>query len=109
KLRGTVTSINFRPTGTEYYIQDATAGIDIFASTTSFGSLGIGTTVEAIGSVTQFNGLTELQVTSVTPTGSAAPPAPQIITLSQLADGGAGEAVEGRLVRIDNVTITSGG
>ena len=108
KVRGTVTSINFRPTGTEYYIQDATGGIDIFASTTSFGSFGIGTTVEATGAITQFNGLTELQVTSVTPTGSATPPAPQVVTLSQLADGGAGEAVEGRLIRVDNVTITSG-
>lgn len=108
KVRGTVTSINFRPAGTEYYIQDATGGIDIFASTTSFGSFGIGSTVEATGSVTQFNGLTELQLTSVTPLGSAAPPPPQVITLSQLADGGAGEAVEGRLIRVDNVTITSG-
>ena len=108
KVRGTVTSINFRPAGTEYYIQDATGGIDIFASTTSFGSFGIGTTVEAVGSVTQFSGLTELQLTSVTPTGSATPPVPQLITLSQLADGGAGEAVEGRLIRVDGVTITSG-
>ena len=82
KVRGTVTSINFRPAGTEYYIQDATGGIDIFASTTSFGSFGIGTTVEAVGSVTQFSGLTELQLASVTPTGSAAPPVPQVITLS---------------------------
>jgi beta-lactamase superfamily II metal-dependent hydrolase len=108
KVRGTVTSINFRPAGTEYFIQDATGGIDIFASSTSFGSFGIGSTVEAVGSVTQFNGLTELQLTSVTPIGSAAPPPPQVITLSQLAGGGAGEAVEGRLIRVDNVTITSG-
>jgi beta-lactamase superfamily II metal-dependent hydrolase len=108
KVRGTVTSINFRPAGTEYYIQDATGGIDIFAGATSFGSFGIGTTVEAAGSITQFNGLTELQVTTVTPTGSATAPTPQLITLSQLGDGGAGEAVEGRLIRVDAVTITNG-
>jgi beta-lactamase superfamily II metal-dependent hydrolase len=108
KVRGTVTSINFRPAGTEYYIQDATGGIDIFATATIFGAFGIGTTVEAVGSVTQFNGLTELQLTSLTPTGSATPPAAQLITLSQLADGGAGEAVEGRLIRVDGVSITGG-
>src|SRR5207237_1020995 len=108
KVRGTVTSINFRPTGTEYYIQDATGGIDIFASTTNFGSFGIGSTVDATGSITQFNGLTELTLTSVTPAGSATPPAPQVVTLSQLADGGAGEALEGQLIRVDNARITSG-
>ncbi len=36
------------------------------------------------------------------------PPVPQVITLSQLGNGGAGEAVEGRLIRVDGVTITSG-
>ena len=30
------------------------------------------------------------------------------MTLSQLANGGVGEAFEGQLVRVDNVTITSG-
>ncbi|PYR68927.1 MAG: hypothetical protein DMF88_07695 [Acidobacteria bacterium] len=94
KVRGTVTSINFRPTGTEYYLQDATGGIDLFASSTNFGSFGVGTTLEAIGTVSQFSGLTELSVSSITPTGSTTPPAPQVITVSQLADGGAGEAVE---------------
>ena len=108
KVRGTVTSINFRPTGAEYYIQDATGGIDIFATSTNFGTFGIGTTVEAVGSITQFNGLTELTLTGVTPLGSATPPTPQVVTLSQLADGGVGEALEGQLIRVDNVRVTSG-
>ena len=33
---------------------------------------------------------------------------PQLVTLSQIADNGGGEALEGRLLRVDNVTITSG-
>src|SRR5207249_3035875 len=41
RVRGTVTSINFRPAGTEYYIQDDTGGIDLF-STTLFDTLNIG-------------------------------------------------------------------
>src|SRR5439155_10431363 len=39
-------------------------------------------------------------------TGSTSP-APQVVTLSQLASGN-GEAFEGQLVRIDSVTVTSG-
>ena len=108
RVQGTVTSIDFRGgNGIEYYVQDATGGIDLF-STTLNAAFAIGDTIEATGSVTQFNGLTELTVSAVsllTPGGAA--PAPQVITLSQLAAGN-GEAFEGRLVRIDNVTITGG-
>jgi beta-lactamase superfamily II metal-dependent hydrolase len=108
RVRGTVTSINFRPTGTEYYIQDASAGIDIFAPSTNFGSFAIGTTVEASGAVAHFSGVTELTVSSVMPIGATTPPSPRLVTLSQLANGGAGEAFEGSLVRVENVSVTSG-
>jgi beta-lactamase superfamily II metal-dependent hydrolase len=108
RVRGTVTSINFRPTATEYYLQDATAGIDIFAPSTSFGSFDIGTTLEVAGTVTHFSGVTELTVASATPTGAAPPPAPRVVTLSQLADGGVGEALEGLLIRVNDVSVTSG-
>ena len=111
KVRGAVTSIDFRGgNGIEYYVQDATGGIDLFSSTLNAGPFAIGDSVEAIGTVTQFNGLTEIVVTSVTllAPGTIAAASPQLVTLSQLADGGAGEALEGRLLRIDNVTITSG-
>jgi len=57
--------------------------------------------------VTQFNGLTELTVTSVSLLSPGAAPAPQVVTMAQLADG-AGEALEGLLIRVDNVLITSG-
>ena len=45
-------------------VQDATAGIDLFSTSLS-PAFNIGDNVEATGTVTQFNGLTELTVTAV--------------------------------------------
>ncbi|HXI28362.1 MAG TPA: choice-of-anchor D domain-containing protein [Vicinamibacterales bacterium] len=105
RVRGTVSSIDFRGgNGIEYYVQDATAGVDLFSSGTNFGPFAIGDTVEAIGTVTQFFGLTELTVTSVSLLSHDAAPAPKTITLGQLTAGG-GEAFEGQLVRVDGATI----
>jgi beta-lactamase superfamily II metal-dependent hydrolase len=110
KVRGAVTSINFRGAdGVEYYIQDPTGGIDLFSTTLNAGPFAIGDTVEAIGTVTQFNGLTELAVSSVEFRTQGAAPAPVVVTLSQLGNGGAGEAFEGRLVVVNNVRVTAGG
>ena len=109
-IHGAVTSIDFRAgstAGMEYYVQDATGGLDLF-STSLNPAFEIGDNVEAIGVVTHFNGLTELTVTSVAPLGGSTVTAPAVVTLAQLGNGGAGEAFEGRLVRIDNVLITSG-
>ncbi len=114
RVRGAVTSIDFRGgTGIEYYIQDATGGIDLFSTTADVGPFSIGDSIEAVGSISQFNGLTELLITtpasvSALPPGTVPPAAPQLVTLSQLAGSGVGEALEGRLIRIDNVTITGG-
>ena len=105
RLRGTVASIDFRGgNGIEYYVQDATGGIDLFHGSLNFGPFAIGDTVEAIGTVTQFFGLTELSVSSVSLVSHDAAPAPQTITLAALAAGG-GEAFEGQLVRVEGATI----
>jgi beta-lactamase superfamily II metal-dependent hydrolase len=112
KVRGVVTSIDFRSsTGIEYYIQDTTGGIDVFNSTTDFGPFTLGTNVEVVGAVAQFNGLTEITPNSITtlPGGTLPPVSPQVITLTQLANGGgSGEPLEGQLVTINGVSITSG-
>src|SRR4051812_4992582 len=110
KVRGAVTSIDFRAgstTGMEVYVQDATGGIDLFGTSLDV-PFEIGDNVEAVGAVTHFNGLTELTLTSVVPLGGSTATAPQVVTLAQLGDAGAGEALEGRLVRIEHVLITSG-
>ena len=109
-VRGVVTSIDFRGgAGIEYYIQDPTGGIDVFNTTDIGPVLSLGTNVEVSGTLTQFNGLTEITPSSITtlPGGTLPPVTPQIVTLSQLLDG-VGEPLEGKLVRVDNVTVTSG-
>jgi beta-lactamase superfamily II metal-dependent hydrolase len=115
KVRGVVTSIDFRGgNGIEYYIQDQTGGINIFNSTTNFGPYNIGDNIEVTGSVIQFNGLTEVDPGSTLanivtlPSGTVPAVSPQTVTLSQLADNGVGENLEGRLIRVNNVRITSG-
>ncbi|HKS26160.1 MAG TPA: lamin tail domain-containing protein [Thermoanaerobaculia bacterium] len=113
KVRGVVTSIDFRNAiaGIEYYIQDATGGIDVFHSTNEVGPFALGTNLEVIGTVAQFNGLTEITPSTITtlPGGTLPPVSPQVITLAQLANGGgSGEPLEGQLVTINGVSITSG-
>lgn len=60
KIRGVVTSIDFRGgAGIEYFIQDPTGGIDVF-NTSINNSFLLGDNVEIIGTIKQFNGLTEI-------------------------------------------------
>lgn len=113
KVRGVVTSIDFRGTaGLQYFIQDPTGGISLFNSTNST-TLNIGDNVEVLGTIVQFNGLTQLDpgasggITLLSP-GTLPAVTPQVITLSQLANGGVGEAIEGRLIRVNNCVIVSG-
>ncbi len=109
-VRGVVTSIDFRGgTGLEYYIQDTTGGIDVFSTTDVGPALTVGANVEVNGTITQFNGLTEISPTSITllAPGTLPPVTPQTVTLAQLLDG-VGEPREGTLVRVDNLTVTSG-
>jgi len=111
-VRGVVTSVDFRgASGTEVYIQDNTAGIDVF-STSINTTLNMGDNVDVIGVISQFNGLTELTPASATDITILAPgtlPTPQIevVTLAQLANNGVGEAYEGKLIRVNNVTLQS--
>src|SRR5262249_13941624 len=109
RVQGTVTSIDFRGgNGVEYYVQDGTGGIDLFSTSLNAGPFAIGQNVEAQGTVTQFNGLTEMTVTSVSSLGTGTAPAPLVVTLAQLGDGGLGEAFEGQLIQVNNVTISGG-
>ncbi|MEA2236859.1 MAG: hypothetical protein QOC81_1583 [Thermoanaerobaculia bacterium] len=114
-VQGVVTSINFRASngsGIEYYIQDPTAGVDLF-STAQTRSFNIGDNLDVIATVKQFNGLTEIDpgatTTNLTLLAPGTLPAvtPQLITGSQLGDSGVGEPQEGLLARINNITLTA--
>src|SRR4029079_16482933 len=81
-----------------------------FHSTNELGPFALGTNLEVIGTVAQFNGLTEITPSSITtlPGGTLPPVSPQVITLVQLANGGgSGEPLEGKLVTITGVSTTS--
>jgi hypothetical protein len=109
KVRGVVTSVDFRSaSGTEVYIQDPTGGIDLF-STSLNPTLNLGDSVEAVGTIAHFNGLTEITLSSAVVLAAGTTPAvsPQIVTCSQLGDNGAGEPLEGKLIRVNNVTLVA--
>ncbi|HOT98073.1 MAG TPA: T9SS type A sorting domain-containing protein [bacterium] len=58
-LVGTVTSPNYRPGGLQYYMQDATGGINIFASSVVY-DLKVGDVIKITGKIDQYNGLVEI-------------------------------------------------
>ncbi|MBS1517580.1 MAG: T9SS type A sorting domain-containing protein [Bacteroidetes bacterium] len=99
------------------YIQDATAGIGVFYTEFS-GAVTIGDSVIVTAKISQFNGLTELVYStfggtpSYTVVSSGHPlPQPLVITLNQFNNQtwNGTEEYEGRLLRINGLTITGSG
>jgi len=82
------------------YMQDGTAGIACYGS--NLNTIIKGDSITAVGVLFEFNGLLELSPTnSFTNHGQAVvQPAAQVIPIPS-----AGEALEGQLVRFDNVTL----
>jgi beta-lactamase superfamily II metal-dependent hydrolase len=114
-IQGVVTSINFRQSngsGIEYYVQDSTAGVDVFSTATTR-AFAIGDNLDVIATVKQFNGLTEIDPGATTSNLTVLAPgtlpavSPQLVTASQLGDSGAGEPLEGKLLRVNNITLTA--
>lgn len=115
-VQGTVTL----PTGilsavsVDVAIQDATGAIDVFHS----GGIGIysfalGDSVEVTGTVTHFNGLTEISpITNLIQLGPAeVQPAPLVLTCFEMANSyhpGDHEPDENKLIRLNGLTIISG-
>ena len=120
-VSGIVTSPNntYSTFNLEVYLQDPTGGVNVFVSGAagSYG-LALGDSITVTAKVTQFNGLTELSSGGVLPFEivTHAPgypvPAPTLITCADLNatfDSVTHDEVnEGRLVRIDGLTIVSG-
>ena len=113
-VRGVVTVSNqFSVTGGERgpsNIEDATAGIAVFSPAGVAAATEVGEEVTLLGRVDQFFGLNQLDNTTVVVERHGRPGAvPTAVTLAQLAtDGQNGvERFEGRLVRVDNVTVNT--
>lgn len=86
------------------YMQDGTAGIACYGS--NLNTVQKGDSITATGVLFEFNGLLELSPTnSFTNHGQAVnPPAPLVISIPT-----AGEALEGQLIRFDNVNFVQTG
>ncbi|MBN2009191.1 T9SS type A sorting domain-containing protein [candidate division KSB1 bacterium] len=110
KVRGIITANGFADYYTNAYMQDKTAGTNLFVNGQFFNQLAVGDSVEVVGLVNHYNGLTEIQpddTTQITILGKGKMPEPKVITCADLADS-LGESVEGQLVMLKNITITSG-
>src|SRR5206468_256363 len=103
-VTGTVT-VNFNDTRTDVYLQDGTAGIDLFSLSLPPFTLAPGDSLTVTGSIVQFRGLTELQpefaLLQRHATGQPIP-APLVLTCADVnatfrPDGA--EPNEGRLIR----------
>ncbi len=112
-VRGIVNVANYvldvPPTESNFYFQSANAGCDVFRGSVPAGIVE-GDCVVVSGWVNHFNGLTEVVssgpgscVYNVSVVDHVSPPEPILLTLDVV-----GEAYEGMLVRVNNVSITSG-
>jgi len=101
---------NFSATNTQAYIQDATAGINVFKSTPLNTPLVRGHRYAVLGTIQQFNGLTEIVPSSegaILDLGAATEPASQTFTtVAGLA--AVAEAKEGSVVTLQNLYKVSG-
>lgn len=89
-------------TAYNYSIQDATAGIAI----RGIDNLQVGDEVTVEGPVGSFNGLVQIQYTSIDKNPSNNPlPAPKEIKISDINDNDGGEQYESQRVKFTNVTI----
>ncbi len=108
-VRGTVSVPSgwLSTSNTETFIQDETAGVNIFKI--GLTQMKIDTAYIVKGQVIQFSGLTEVSPASasdIIEVGDSEPVAEQIFTVSHLAANSA--SLEGTLVGIKNVSLNSG-
>ena len=112
-VSGVVTA-NFSTTRTDFYLQDGTAGIDVFSTDLPPFTVGVGDSITVTGSILQFRGLTELQPDfslMVRHATGLSVPDPMVITCANqnaTFHPDYSEPNEGRLIRIDGVTYDAG-
>jgi hypothetical protein len=111
RVRGNVTAAYgvFGTTNTDYYVQDATGGLNIFKFGPHAVHPALGDDITVAGSLDQFNGKLELATSGscaaiqVNINGSGSPPAPLALSLCDLR-----EQHEGLLVRVQDLLINRG-
>ncbi|MDA3859933.1 MAG: phospholipase D-like domain-containing protein [Melioribacteraceae bacterium] len=109
-VKGVVTSSNQFGNSGPASIQDSSAGISIYG-TEFANAVNIGDSVIITSSLTQYNGLTQLNAAAPTILSSGNFVEPEVVTLSQIInqDWDGVELYESMLVRINGVTLTGSG
>ncbi|MFH1850912.1 MAG: DUF5689 domain-containing protein [Candidatus Neomarinimicrobiota bacterium] len=109
-VRGFITTPSFSSSSNDFGFQDATGGLDLYASGSSVGLFGVeyGDFVQATGKIGDYNGKREIMPTdtldvTILYRGTAVP-APIELTLRELLTDP--ETYEGMLVQVVNVTYT---
>lgn len=101
---GTVVSHNIRLNGMQYVINDGTGGITVYRATGNYGlgQLSLGDSIWAQGTVSQFNGLTQIALDSAQLLAPSRPvPAPTVVSTLD-------ESTENELVRLNGLELVSG-
>lgn len=117
RIVGTVTVSNgtFSSSNSDIYVQDTTAGINVFRLRSTNLQAILGDLLSVTGRLSVFNGVLMLDVTNPLPNA----PFPSPFGASRLGEGGSvtplvrtiaqlDETVEGMLVRVDNVRVIDG-
>ncbi len=112
-VQGIVTSPNFGGYYTSYTIQDSTAGIVVYASSSAIdppATLALGDKVEVTGTIVEYNGLLEISPSgaddiTVLSSGNTLPDAQEVTVATLLTNG---EDYESEIIVIESVSITSG-
>ena len=112
-IRAVVTSPNYASNYTSYYLQDATAGINLYASNGNISpplSLSLGDSIEVTGEIATYASFMEIIITSESDytliSSYNALPEAQLLTISQLLIDP--ESYEHELIRINGVSIIDG-
>ena len=103
RLRGVVSSVDFRAAGYSFHLQDATGGIVVFRSAdlSNYTSPLRGDSLEVFGVLGQFNGLLQLVPDTIHLRAQNRPlPIPLVVTSLT-------EANEGKIVRMNGLTVTT--
>ena len=103
RLRGVVSSVDFRAGGYSFHLQDATGGIVVFRSAdlSNYTSPLRGDSLEVYGVLGQFNGLLQLVPDTIHLRAQNRPlPIPLVVTTLT-------EANEGKIVRMNGLTVTT--
>ena len=103
RLRGVVSSVDFRAGGYSFHLQDATGGIVVFRSAdlSNYTSPLRGDSLEVYGVLGQFNGLLQLVPDTIQLKAQNRPlPIPLVVTSLT-------EANEGKIVRMNGLSVTT--